>query len=224
MGASIYYPNGTSVTSGTQTFAGAKTFSSAITCSAGGSLFGPGSTNTASSTRTFEVAGTTTSTTNRRSGTQSIMTATPAGASSASILGGFFRAIQTAQNNTGIVAGVSSDAQNTGAGTATRLASYHALPAQNTGGGAVTTASGLYVEARGAGTNRWGIEVVTDPIAVDGGYYIGTTGPRWLSGSGSPEGAVTAPVGSLYSRTDGGASTSLYVKESGIGNTGWVGK
>lgn len=43
-------------------------------------------------------------------------------------------------------------------------------------------------------------------------------------GSGSPEGAVTAPVGCIYSRTDGGAGTSLYVKESGTGNTGWVAK
>lgn len=43
-------------------------------------------------------------------------------------------------------------------------------------------------------------------------------------GSGTPEGAVTAPVGSLYMRTDGGAGTSLYVKESGSGNTGWIAK
>jgi hypothetical protein len=43
-------------------------------------------------------------------------------------------------------------------------------------------------------------------------------------GSGSPEGVVTAPIGSLYLNTDGGAGTTLYVKESGTGNTGWVGK
>lgn len=45
-----------------------------------------------------------------------------------------------------------------------------------------------------------------------------------FSGTGSPESVVTAGVGSLYLRTDGGASTTLYVKESGAGNTGWVGK
>ena len=45
-----------------------------------------------------------------------------------------------------------------------------------------------------------------------------------VSGSGSPEGSVTAPVGSMYMRSDGGASTSLYVKESGVGNTGWIPK
>ncbi len=48
--------------------------------------------------------------------------------------------------------------------------------------------------------------------------------PVWTSGSGSPEGALTAVVGSLYTRTDGGAGTTLYVKESGSGNTGWVAK
>lgn len=44
------------------------------------------------------------------------------------------------------------------------------------------------------------------------------------SGEGSPEGVVTAEPGSIYQRTDGGAGTSLYVKESGTGNTGWVAK
>jgi len=43
-------------------------------------------------------------------------------------------------------------------------------------------------------------------------------------GVGSPENVITAPVGSTYHRLDGGASTSFYVKESGTGNTGWVGK
>jgi hypothetical protein len=46
----------------------------------------------------------------------------------------------------------------------------------------------------------------------------------WTSGAGTPEGSVTAVVGSLYTRTDGGAGTTLYVKESGVGNTGWVAK
>lgn len=46
-----------------------------------------------------------------------------------------------------------------------------------------------------------------------------------FSGTGSPESVVTAGIGSLFLRTDGGASTALYVKESGVGtNTGWIGK
>lgn len=55
-------------------------------------------------------------------------------------------------------------------------------------------------------------------------YLQFPTGTRIFSGTGSPEGAVTAPVGSLYMRVDGGAGTSLYVKETGVSSTGWIGK
>ena len=51
-----------------------------------------------------------------------------------------------------------------------------------------------------------------------------TVNAQVTGGSGSPEGVVTAAVGALYTRTDGGANTTLYVKESGAGNTGWVAK
>lgn len=44
------------------------------------------------------------------------------------------------------------------------------------------------------------------------------------TGTGSPEGVVTAGVGSIFLREDGGAGTTFYVKESGTGNTGWVAK
>lgn len=49
-------------------------------------------------------------------------------------------------------------------------------------------------------------------------------GPQLHTGTGSPESSVAAPVGSLFLRTDGGANTTLYVKESGVGNTGWAAK
>lgn len=68
---------------------------------------------------------------------------------------------------------------------------------------------------------------VTENFAMqgNGSLRIGTSGSPFIqSGSGSPEGVVTAPVGSLFMRTNGGANTTLYVKESGSGNTGWVGK
>ena len=45
-----------------------------------------------------------------------------------------------------------------------------------------------------------------------------------IKGIGSPQGVIAAPVGSLYTRTDGGTGTTLYVKETGTGNTGWVAK
>lgn len=50
------------------------------------------------------------------------------------------------------------------------------------------------------------------------------TGRLFYMGAGTPEGTVEAGVGSLYFNTSGGSSTTLYVKESGTGNTGWVGK
>ncbi len=45
-----------------------------------------------------------------------------------------------------------------------------------------------------------------------------------LEGAGSPEGVITAPICSLYLRTDGSTSTTLYVKTTGAGNTGWTAK
>jgi len=45
------------------------------------------------------------------------------------------------------------------------------------------------------------------------------------SGLGSPETVVTGSVGDLYRRLDGGANTTLYIKESGAATkTGWVAK
>lgn len=67
----------------------------------------------------------------------------------------------------------------------------------------------------------------TDTLTVT---KLSTTGPIQLAtvtistGSGSPEGVVTAATGSIYMNTSGGTNTTFYVKESGSGNTGWVGK
>lgn len=47
---------------------------------------------------------------------------------------------------------------------------------------------------------------------------------RSISGFGIPEGAVAATIGTKYTRLDGGTNTTLYVKESGVGNTGWIAK
>lgn len=67
------------------------------------------------------------------------------------------------------------------------------------------------------------IQVLCDGSLVRG---LGATAPtvKFLIGAGSPEGVITAGVGSIYQRTNGGANTSIYVKESGTGNTGWVAK
>lgn len=50
-----------------------------------------------------------------------------------------------------------------------------------------------------------------------GTEYTFSNGVKILTGSGNPEGSVTAPAGSMYLSTDG----ELYIKTSGSGNTGW---
>jgi hypothetical protein len=64
---------------------------------------------------------------------------------------------------------------------------------------------------------------VLDPTA-NGQISIAADGTKWMSATGSPEGVVSASVGSMYTDKSGGTGTTLYVKESGSGNTGWVAK
>lgn len=61
-------------------------------------------------------------------------------------------------------------------------------------------------------------------VGADNTAAGSTSSFELLSGVGTPENNVVATVGSLYTRSDGGANTTLYVKESGAGNTGWVAK
>lgn len=66
-------------------------------------------------------------------------------------------------------------------------------------------------------------------ISANGGISMGSGLTSYSTatirgGAGSPEGVYNANVGSLFLRTNGGANTTLYVKESGTGNTGWVAK
>jgi len=42
-----------------------------------------------------------------------------------------------------------------------------------------------------------------------------------LQGTGSPNSVVTAPVGSVYTQSDGTAGKTLWTKSTGTGNTGW---
>lgn len=53
---------------------------------------------------------------------------------------------------------------------------------------------------------------------------INDMAPRIVVCFGTPEGAVVGKRGQVALRLDGGASTTLYVKESGTGNTGWIAK
>lgn len=46
---------------------------------------------------------------------------------------------------------------------------------------------------------------------------------KWYFGSGSPEGVVTAGIGSLYIDDDAAdAASAMWTKNTGAGNTGWV--
>lgn len=49
-------------------------------------------------------------------------------------------------------------------------------------------------------------------------------GPQVLTCIGSPASVVAAPIGTICLRVDGGANTTLYVKESGTDSSGWVAK
>lgn len=57
------------------------------------------------------------------------------------------------------------------------------------------------------------------------GVSTGSGLPKITSGVGTPVSNVVGSIGDLYLRSDGGASTTLYVKESGAATTaGWVAK
>jgi hypothetical protein len=49
-----------------------------------------------------------------------------------------------------------------------------------------------------------------------------TTGAQLFTGSGTPEGVVTARVGSMYLNRTGGAGTAVWYKETGGAALGWV--
>lgn len=88
-----------------------------------------------------------------------------------------------------------------------------------------TTTDSFNLQA-GSGT----VTIGSHQAAVASGSVFNATvftNATWLHpiiGSGTPESSVVAAIGTLYRRTNGGATTTLYVKESGTGNTGWVAK
>lgn len=69
-----------------------------------------------------------------------------------------------------------------------------------------TDGAGVRIFSRKYNAGTWSdwVEIITDAVLK--------------SGSGSPEGSVVAPPGTLYRRTDTG---ELWVKKTGTGNTGW---
>jgi hypothetical protein len=65
-----------------------------------------------------------------------------------------------------------------------------------------------------------GTELLIDGTSLR--WVGGTSGVAIRQGLGTPEGSVSSDPGSIYLRNNGGTGTSLYVKETGTGNTGWV--
>jgi hypothetical protein len=112
------------------------------------------------------------------------------------------------------------------------------------GGGATNDCTNPFIFAEGPGVFE------TPPVILPGTAEDGSTpivppaSVRWMMlgglgghagftssfhpgifwGTGSPEGVLTAGVGSLALRRDGGEHTTLYIKESGTGKTGWIAK
>lgn len=96
--------------------------------------------------------------------------------------------------------------------------------------GSGTAAQGIFIDADGGGTTgdladwrnngnqlfKFQSVGLTRPVIA-----LGNGGPIITFGSGTPEGAITAPPGSLYLNSAGGANTTAYVKRAGTGNTGW---
>ena len=73
------------------------------------------------------------------------------------------------------------------------------------------------------GTVIW-VGGLDNKLRVENGIFTIQNPLQPIYGNGSPEGAISARVGQLFIRTDGGTSTTLYIKESGTSNTGWAAK
>lgn len=84
------------------------------------------------------------------------------------------------------------------------------------------TSSGNNLCTYNSATSEISYTQALSSLSVSGNLTLGSV--IIATGSGSPESVVTASPGSMYLNSNGGSGTSLYIKESGTGNTGWVGK
>lgn len=96
-------------------------------------------------------------------------------------------------------------------------------------------AIGFTVDAKGANhaLSGTGLRTLQDMANAINGTTKGATstvtlgnGQKWSSGPGTPNGAVEGNLGDLYTNTNGGAGSTLFVKESGGPGTksGWGAK
>lgn len=97
-------------------------------------------------------------------------------------------------------------------------------------GSGIASVAGELLLFEGGYTNF--IRIMSDVTLFGSGkVVVGSSiasSPRILTAAGDPEGALNAPLGSVYIRTTGGAGTSLYVKEladiGGDTKKGWAAK
>jgi hypothetical protein len=109
--------------------------------------------------------------------------------------------------------------ENTGTGTIklfnVRIDPSTIVDLKRSGTGTIETFSTDYTTETGGIIDR---PIRTDALTLDNVCKV-------LTGTGTPEGVVAAPVCSLFLRQDGTATTTLYVKTTGgTGNTGWTAK
>ena len=105
-------------------------------------------------------------------------------------------------------------------------------------GEAPSGSAGIRLGKPGGGAARWLIHAVVAGNRISDNIELkidrhrptvpfitvaGNPGGRAVfEGDGSPEGVLAAPFGSLFVRIDAEAETALYLKQSGLGETGWV--
>jgi hypothetical protein len=114
---------------------------------------------------------------------------------------------------------------NNTAGSSNTATGYQAMFNNTTGNeNAAVGREALYSNTTGNNNTALGKGAEAVSATASNQIAIRAGNTKWYSAAGSPEGVVTAGVGSMYTNNTGGTGTTLYVKESGTGNTGWVSK
>jgi hypothetical protein len=132
------------------------------------------------------------------------------------------------------VAGVMSRVSFSGAANATGVSAFRAELSKATGDGNTGTLGSVFAFQVTRGFNAVARESWAFYNGSTAPNYLGSAGSRvgtvtgpliGLTGNGSPEGVVAAPVGSDYRNLQGGAGMTLWIKESGGESaTGWTAK
>lgn len=146
------------------------------------------------------------------------------GSRNVAIGNGALTALATGTNSNNIAIGYYSGHYLT-TGSQNIIIGYYSEAASSTGSNQLTIGNLIYgtgldgiANTISSGNIGIGVKAPACKLEVNGAIK----GTYLRFGSVTPEGNETAPVGALYSQTAGGAGTTLYVKESGTGNTGWV--